>query len=48
MQEHTRTDINFNEFVTILGRHDIKFYSPEEFKKMSKIFINSMNSLPLK
>jgi hypothetical protein len=33
--------------VGILGRHNIKFYSPEEFKKMSKIFLGSGNSLPL-
>lgn len=36
--DHGREDITFNELISLLARHNAKFYSPDEFKKMSKLF----------
>lgn len=46
MKLHPKSEITFNEFMTLLSKFDIKFYSPEEFKKMSKIFNNTFHVLP--
>lgn len=32
--------------MVLLAKFDIKFYSPEEFKKMSRVFNNTFHVLP--
>jgi hypothetical protein len=46
LSSHPKAEISFNEFMVLLAKFDIKFYSPEEFKKMSRVFNNTFHVLP--